>query len=64
MEAGTFMGKKPVDQGPDMSKLDTIEKIRDYLETELGVDKLMKIYPIIKSFGDDILFMDKIGELK
>ena len=47
-----------------MSKLDTVEKIRDYLESELGVDILMKVYPIIKSFGDDILFMDKISELK
>ena len=57
------MGKK-VEEGPDMSKLDTVEKIRDYLESELGVDILMKVYPIIKSFGDDILFMDKISELK
>ena len=47
-----------------MSKLDTIEKIRDYLEKELGVDTFVSVYPIIKEFGDDILFIDKIGELK
>ena len=48
----------------DMSKLDTIEKIRDYLEGELGIETFMRVYPIIKEFGDDILFMDKIGELR
>ena len=47
-----------------MSKLSSVERIREYLEQELGIDKLVKIYPIIKSFGDDILFMDKISDLK
>ena len=54
-----------IDRAPvDMSKLDTIEKIRDYLERELGVDTFLQVYPIIKECGDDILFIDKIGELK
>jgi hypothetical protein len=47
-----------------MSKLSSVEQIREYLESELGADKLKKIYPIIKSFGDDILFMDKLQDLK
>jgi hypothetical protein len=47
-----------------MSKLSSVERIREYLESELGIDILIKIYPIIKSFGDDILFMDKINDLK
>jgi len=48
----------------DMSKLCSVERIREYLEQELGPDLLMKVYPIITGFGDDILFMDKIQELK
>lgn len=48
----------------DMSKLSSIEKIREFLSQELGDHLLIKVYPIIKSFGDDILFMDKIPLLK
>ena len=48
----------------DMSKLCSVEQIREYLESELGAPLLMKIYPIIKAFGDDILFTDKIQDLK
>ena len=48
----------------DMSKLCSVEQIREYLESELGTPLLMKIYPIIKAFGDDILFTDKIQDLK
>ena len=44
----------------DMSKLSSVEQIREYLEGELGAGKLKNIYPIIKGFGDDILFMDKL----
>ena len=67
LQAATFMdrggnGQQAADL--DMSKLDTVEKIREYLEAELGVETLVKVYPIIKEFGDDILFMDKIQELK
>ena len=47
-----------------MSKLCSVERIREYLEQELGPELLMKVYPIIKDFGDDILFMDKIQDLK
>ena len=48
----------------DMSKLSSVEQIREYLESELGADKLKKVHPIIKGFGDDILFMDKLQDLK
>jgi hypothetical protein len=47
-----------------MSKLCSVERIREYLEAELGADLLLKVHPIIKNFGDDILFMDKIQDLK
>jgi hypothetical protein len=38
-----------------MSKLSSVERIREFLEQELGIDKLKKVHPILKSFGDDIL---------
>lgn len=57
-------GDSPTQPEVDMSKLASVEQIREYLETELGIDLLMKIYPIIKAFGDDILFMDKMQDLK
>ena len=47
-----------------MSRLASIEQIREYLEGELGIDVLMKVYPIIKEFGDDILFVDKLQDLE
>lgn len=59
----TFLAKS-MNADVDMSKLGSIEKIREYLENELGSHLLIKVYPIIKSFGDDILFTDKIPELK
>lgn len=59
----TFLAKSQ-NAEVDMSKLGSIEKIREYLESELGPHLLIKVYPIIKAFGDDILFMDKIPSLK
>lgn len=55
---------KDQDQDLDLSKLSSVEQIKAYLEKELGKDKLDKIVPIIKEFGDDILFVDKLPELK
>ena len=49
----TFMAKTLSDV--DYSKLSSIEKIKEYLEAELGPNLFMKIYPIIRSLGDDIL---------
>ena len=59
----TFLAKS-MNADVDMSKLGSIEKIREYLENELGSHLLIKVYPIIKAFGDDILFMDKMQDLK
>lgn len=55
----TFLAKS-LNNDVDMSKLSSVERIREYLESEIGSDLLKKVHPIIKNFGDDILFMDKI----
>lgn len=57
-------GQGDANQDMDLSKLSSVERIKEYLESELGEETLIKLYPIIKSFGDDILFADKIPELK
>ena len=44
-------------------KLDSIEAIRVYLENELGQDRLYKAYPVLRDFGDDILYEEKSAEL-
>jgi len=71
MNNDTFVGGKPnpnknqkTPEDVDTSKLGSVEQIREYLEKELGLDTFMKIYPILKAFGDDILFSEKVPELK
>ena len=44
-------------------KLDNISAIRDYLEQELGQDRLYAAYPVLRDFGDDILFEEKSADL-
>ena len=44
-------------------KLNNISSIRDYLEEEIGQDRLYQAYPILRDFGDDILFEEKTPEL-
>ena len=44
-------------------KLNSISSIRDYLETELGKDRLYQAYPVLRDFGDDILFEEKTESL-
>ena len=45
---------------PDLaSKMQSIEHIREYLEQELGEETLMQAYPVLRDFGDDILFEEK-----
>ena len=65
--AHTFVGR-PQNQGQsdqaDMSKLNSVEEIRQYLETELGDKLFCEVYPLIKTFGDDILSQDNIKPLK
>lgn len=62
----TFMGndnesKAAFDQ---ISKFTSVEQYRDFLEKELGEEKLMKAYPLLKEFGDQILFFEKTPELE
>ena len=44
-------------------KLDSITAIRDYLESELGQDRLYQAYPVLRDFGDDMLYEEKTAEL-
>ena len=37
------------------NNMESVENVREYLELELGKDKLNKIYPILRDFGDQIL---------
>lgn len=67
----TFMGghggilpNQGENEEKDMTKLSSVERIKDYLSQELGKGATEQIYPIIKSFGDDILSGDKINKLK
>ena len=57
----TFAGQ---DTPVDFSKFESIESLRSFLEDELGEESLMKAYPILKDFGDNILFDDKLPELR
>lgn len=64
----TFMGgannnedKAYMDQ---LSKFTSVEQYRDFLEKELGEDKLMAAYPLLRDFGDNILFFEKTPELE
>ena len=40
------------------NKMTEIDHVMDYLEGELGEANLKKLYPILKDFGDDILFVE------
>lgn len=60
----TFVGGANPAPDDDTSKLSSVEQIREYLEGEIDVNVLKKVYPIIKGFGDDILFADKMADLK
>lgn len=42
------------------SKMNNVESVKQYLTDEIGKDKLNKCYPILRDFGDDILFEEKI----
>ena len=50
--------KSPSDILPEAysSKMNSIEHVREYLETCLGEDLLMKIYPILLDIGDDVFY--------
>jgi hypothetical protein len=36
--------------GQEISKFTSVEHLRDYLENELGEDKIIKAYPILREF--------------
>jgi hypothetical protein len=48
----------------EISKFTSVEQYREFLEKELGEDRLMKAYPLLKEFGDRILYFDKTTELE
>ena len=60
----TFMGEGPLvptdknQHEESIAQLQTIELLREYLETQLGGDKLMKIYPVLLDIGDEIFKQD------
>ena len=41
-----------------MSRMHSIEHVREYLETEIGEEKLLKVYPLLLEIGDDV-FMEE-----
>ena len=52
-----FVGEK-IDE--DLKTYNTFERIKDYLELEIGLEVLSKAHPILKEFGDDILYENNI----
>jgi hypothetical protein len=45
-----------------MSRMHSIEHVREYLETAIGEEKLLKVYPKLLDVGDDV-FMDENTEM-
>lgn len=60
LDEGVFVGEK-IDE--DLTKYNNIERIKDYLENEIGRDVLDKAHPILKEFGDDILYENNIPDV-
>ena len=56
-ENNKIVGEK-IDE--DLTRYNTIERVRDYLEQEIGEEILSKAHPILKEFGDDILYENNI----
>ena len=59
----TFVGGATKMPKPEVKKMDSISAIRDYLEQELGQQRLYQAYPVLRDFGDDILYEEKSAEL-
>jgi hypothetical protein len=57
IEDKKIIGDK-IDQ--DLARYNTIERIKDYLESEIGNEVLSKAHPVLKEFGDDILYENNI----
>lgn len=60
IDEGAFVGEK-IDE--DLTKYNNIERIKDYLENEIGRDVYEKAHPILKEFGDDILYENNIPDV-
>lgn len=58
----TFMGDREMPKQVH-KKLGSIASIRDFLEDELGQERLYQAYPVLRDFGDDILFEEKSDDL-
>lgn len=56
-EGKKIIGEK-IDE--DLSRYNSIERIKEYLTDEIGQDLLNKAHPILKEFGDDILYENNI----
>ena len=61
----TFMGSKEeqVKQKEIAKKIKSIQDIRKFLEDSLGQDTLYKAYPILRDFGEKILFEEYFEDL-
>lgn len=46
----TFMGNEGSAALQEISKYTSVEQYRDFLEKELGEEKLMRAYPLLKEF--------------
>ena len=58
----TFAGRAPTLEDEMLSKNTTLESIREYLEGELG-ERIVKAYPVLREFGDNIFYDEKTVEL-
>ena len=47
----------------DLEEYNTYERIKEYLENEIGEEILTKAHPILKQFGEDILYENNIPEV-
>jgi hypothetical protein len=46
----TFMGNEDNSRFEEISKFTSVEQYREFLEKEIGEDKLMRAYPKLKEF--------------
>lgn len=70
----TFMGNEDNSIFEEISKFTSVEQYREFLEKEIGDEKLMKAYPKLKEFvsimfthcfqGDNLLFSEKTAEVE
>jgi len=59
----TFMGEEGAMKNDILSKFNNVEQIREYLENKLGEDTMIRAYPILQDFGDDIFFEEKVESM-